>query len=279
MSKGLAISHEPAQLVQGSSRPCDVLLSSSALSRPADAIDQCFVYPLPYCREEDFLRVHERSIARVSTGKLLEHESSSCAQQMAQEADRSRAGSINPGMKPCSSDHRCALTSCPTCCWRYSLHVSRRILSHDPRRLHAVTIAPRLDGLGDFPGWRVAVRNLVDHRRRQDRWWLAVGLWCWLGRGGAVRGIVSLGAVTEPEFEHALGRRWPVALRWIEIAAAREEVYYACCPRVIADTGSRSGRYQPVSAWIGPERAALRAAQPLAAAACGGWVDAMPVVL
>src|SRR3712207_3105188 len=97
----------------------------------------------------------------------------------------------------CTSEHRCYATSCEPCAWRYSLNISQRILEAHPRGLFAVTIASTLAARTNFRSWRVGVRNLVDHKRHDSKWWRDLGLWGWLGSDGLVRGIVSLGSVLE----------------------------------------------------------------------------------
>ncbi len=159
--------------------------------------------------------------------------------------------------QPCSSAHRCARTSCEPCAWRYSLHISRRILAAHPRQLYVVTIEAFLHDPTAFRSWRVRLRNVVDHRRRACRWWREVGLWLWLGADGRVRGIVSLGAVTEEEFIEVIERRWPTTLRPIDVEELRSEVYFAVRPGIIFDTGPHQGRYQAIRLAVEPQMTRL----------------------
>ena len=185
-------------------------------------------------------------------------------------------------MPPCYSDHRCARTSCEPCSWRYSLHVSRRILVTHPRQLYAVTIDATLQGPADFSSWRIQVRNLLDYRRRACRWWREVGLWLWLSADGCVRGIVSLGAVTEGEFIGALGRRWPTRVTGIAGEDLRSEAYlHALRPGVILDTGPRGGRYQGIRVAVKPHgmRSQAITARGLRAVRLDDAVEAMPTIL
>src|SRR4051812_5461986 len=180
--------------------------------------------------------------------------------------------------RSCYSGHRCNRRDCPTCRWRYSGRVARRILSSDPRCMHAVEIDANLHTLPDFWCWRVEVRNVIDHRRRACRWWRNLGLSVWLSNDGHVRGIVSLGAVTVEEFEAAVGRRWSVTLRDIDSTAVREEIYRAIRPGVIADFGLAQGRYQPIKLYVGPRRAAHGTSMLGRVPEADHWVEPMPML-
>lgn len=177
--------------------------------------------------------------------------------------------SINTLMQPhCSSDRRCYSIQCERCAWRYSLSTSRRILAAHPRRLFAITVAPTLAAWTNFRSLRIQVRNLVEYRRQQSRWWRDLGLWGWLGSDGLVRGIGSLGSVLEDEFLKSFGRRWPTTLRRIEVQDVRSETYFAMRPGIILDTGPHHSRYQRVRVCIEPA-GKLSWASALAEEACG----------
>ena len=152
----------------------------------------------------------------------------------------------------CSPDQRCYATSCEPCAWRYSLNTSRRVLAAHPRRLFAVTIAPTLAAQTNFQSWRIQVRNLVDHRRQDSKWWRDLGVRGWLGSDGLVRGIVSLGSVLADEFLRAFERRWPTTLKPIEVGTVRNEIYFAMRPGIIFDTGPHHSRYQRVRMCMEP---------------------------
>ena len=111
----------------------------------------------------------------------------------------------------CRSDHRCGQLACEKCARRYAGGVTRRMMRGEVRNLCAVEIelAP---SLADFWSWRVEARNVVDYRRRTDRWWRDLALSVWLNQDGMMRGIVALGPVTPDEFL-AVFSRWPTALR------------------------------------------------------------------
>lgn len=175
---------------------------------------------------------------------------------LAERRPPTRSQAINNCMEPsCHSNHRCCRPACAACAWRYALRLSRRILATEPRRLFQITIEARLPDLTTFPGWRKAVRNLVDHRRRADIWWGEVGLWLWLAHDGTVRGIVSLGGVTEVEFATAFRRRWPVRVRPCAVGDVRQQVYFAIHPDRADVLEGLPGRYQRVKVAVEPKRA------------------------
>ena len=176
----------------------------------------------------------------------------------------------------CTSAHRCASPVCEPCAWRYSLRITRRIHAHDPRRLHALTITAGLHDAANFFRWRVAVRNLVDHRRRECSWWKSVGLWTWLSADGAVRGFTILGSISEAEFGTAFSRRWPTTLRLIETRTMREEIYRAVHPGEIAPGGP--GRYQPIRAVVEPQGPGALALPSHLSRKRADWAEPMAVL-
>jgi hypothetical protein len=95
--------------------------------------------------------------------------------------------------------HQPADPQCPTCTGRAARRIGRTILATNPRRLFSVEFGTALSP-EQFRSWRTAARNLVDHQRRECRWWREVAMQVWLGADGRVRGIVSLGAITPEEF-------------------------------------------------------------------------------
>lgn len=151
----------------------------------------------------------------------------------------------------CSSAHRCSSTVCPACTWRYSLHVSRRILACKPRQLRAFTINCPATELIQFQRWRTSIHNAFCYRRRQCRWWRTVGVWGWWD-GDRLRGIISLGSITASEFDVALHRHGDVRLRPILIENIRTEVYAATRSMLSIQHGNAAGRYQPVKIAIAP---------------------------
>jgi hypothetical protein len=143
----------------------------------------------------------------------------------------------------CKSAHRCALTSCESCCWKLSRRIAQQIFTTNPRELHIVTFDIKLS-IGEFVRWRGRVRNAFEHRRRASSYFKGTGVWLWLQNDGSVRGIVSLGAVTADEFVAAFGRRWPITLKPIDVAAVRDQVYYITRPGIIAEVHGGRGGYQ-----------------------------------
>lgn len=177
----------------------------------------------------------------------------------------------------CSSANRCDLPSCEACAWRYSLRMSRRITKHAPRQIFAVTIAANLVDTTQFSSWRKTARNLIDYQRRSSKWWREMGMWIWLSHDGSVRGIVTLGSVTEGEVIAAFGRRWPTTIQPVEERFLREHIYYAMRPEVVAATWPQERRYQPVSAAVEPQggvRSSRRTRKSAQVPGCG--YDAMP---
>jgi hypothetical protein len=182
----------------------------------------------------------------------------------------------------CRSAHRCSLTTCHSCTWRYALHVSRRVYAHDAHRIHSVSIDTGVREPSDFPRWRIALRNMIDHLRRSLRWWREVGLWLWLHHDGSARGVILLGSVTEPEFIAAIGRRWTTTLRLIETTEVRVEIYQTARPGSIAL--SVPGRFQRIKVVVEPQgspvTAALSSRRPIDQPVLPShWHDGLPVLL
>src|SRR5829696_10042013 len=144
---------------------------------------------------------------------------------------------------------------CPICVQRYSRRIARSILVTNPRRLLAITFDTALSR-EQFQSWRTAARNLVDHKRRECRWWRAVSVQVWLGADGRLRGVVSLDAITEEEFEEAF-RQWPVRLSEIEAADLDHAVYAAIAPGVVASADGQGG-YQAVRFTLKPQTTTAR---------------------
>lgn len=160
-------------------------------------------------------------------------------------------------VRRCCSAHRCCSIACATCAWRYSLPVTRRILSSEPRSLHALAIAGAASSPAEFRYWRKAVRNALAYQRRRSRWWRSVGIWAWWD-GLDLRGIVSLGSITTPEFMVTLQRHGEVHMRPIAIETVRAEVYAAAMSISAASFPKEPGRYQPFKIAIEPVTAAQR---------------------
>jgi hypothetical protein len=136
--------------------------------------------------------------------------------------------------------HEPADPQCPTCTGRAARRIGRAILATNPRRLFAVTFDTTLSG-NQFRSWRTAVRNLVDHQRRECRWWRQVAMQVWLGADGRLRGVVSLDAVTTDEFRDAF-RRWSVSITSVKAGDLADAVYAAVEPGVVAHSGGQTGQ-------------------------------------
>lgn len=181
----------------------------------------------------------------------------------------------------CSSANRCDLPSCEACAWRYSLRISRRITKHAPRQIFAVTIAANLADTTQFSYWRKAARNLFDYRRRSSNWWRSTGMWLWLSRDSSVRGILTLGALTEDEFITVFDRRWPTTIQPIEVKLLREHIYYAMGPAVVAVARPGQRRYQPIGAALEPQARSGRHRSPIGQAVLlpPRWNEGLPILL
>lgn len=129
--------------------------------------------------------------------------------------------------------------------------MTRRILTCEPHGLHAMTIAGPASSPADFQYWRKAAHNALAYQRRRSRRWLQTGLWGWWD-GLDLRGIVSLGSVTTPEFMVTLHRHGEVHMRPIAIETVRAEVYAAAMSISAASFPKEPGRYQPFKIAIEP---------------------------
>lgn len=145
----------------------------------------------------------------------------------------------------CSSSNRCRSTSCDTCRWRYAGHIARRIVSH-ARRFFNTEI-----NIGDanFRTWASRVRNVIEYRRGQLKWWNEVNLNVWLCRDYRARGIVGLGSTQEAELIEAF-ERWPTTLKPTAPENVRAEIYRVLNPNRIAMVHEQR-RYQSISFNIG----------------------------
>jgi hypothetical protein len=160
----------------------------------------------------------------------------------------------------CCSNHRCQRTSCPSCTWRYALHVTRRIIACDPHHLHVVRLRRGTGGPYAISALRKAAHNAVAYQRRRYRHWREFGVWGWYV-GGDFHGVVELGSISTTEFLHTFQRRGGVLLRPIDTEDLRNEVY-SLARLVSAETGqNEAGRYQPFKIAIEPVNARRRAKQ------------------
>ena len=148
----------------------------------------------------------------------------------------------------CSSSIRCRSYSCDTCRWRYAGHIARRILP-EARRFFTTEI----DVCGaSFRSWASRVRNVVEYRRAQSRWWNEVTLTAWLCRDQHVRGILALGSLQQTELVKSFAR-WPTNLVPVAPEDVRAEVYRVLHQTKIAIIPD-GRRYQSISISIGRRR-------------------------
>src|SRR3954463_7275414 len=167
---------------------------------------------------------------------------------------------------------------CPICVQRYSRRMARSFLATNPRRLFAITFDTALSR-EDFRSWRTAARNLVDHQRRECRWWRKVSIQVWLGEDGRLRGIVSLDAVTTDEFRDAF-RRWPLTLTSVKAGDLADAIYAAVEPGVVACADGQGG-YRAVRFKLKPQTALQKPEEPTAPSrlATSLLIEPMPILI
>jgi hypothetical protein len=148
----------------------------------------------------------------------------------------------------------------------------------EARNLCVVEIKLEPSSFADFWARRVEVRNVVDYRRRTDRWWRDLAVSVWLSQDGMMRGIVALGAVTPDEFLAAFAR-WPTALRPITPSTLRDEVYAIVQPSQVASPALPRGRYQSLKFTIAAQRKAARAISSPIEKVISRYVEPMPILI
>lgn len=148
----------------------------------------------------------------------------------------------------------------------------------EARNLCVVEIKLALPSFADFWSWRVEARNVVDYRRRTDRWWRDLDLNVWLNQDGIMRGIVALGPVTPDEFLAAFSR-WPTALRPITPSTLRDEVFAIVQPSRLAFPALPPRRYQSLKLTIAARRNAPKTITPLREKAVVHYLEPMPILL
>lgn len=185
---------------------------------------------------------------------------------------------INISMRKCCSQSRCGKTTCTVCARRYAGRITKRIVSRATGKLHVVRIEPPIFSRADFWRWRTEVRNMIDHYRRNSRWWRSFGLQVWLCRDGKLRGITCLGSLTEGEVLTAFNRRWPTALRSIDPSDLRREIVTIVHPNMIASVQVKA-RYQSVKLAIWPQRTRLKTSLLPVPDTIKVRIEPMPVLL
>jgi hypothetical protein len=152
------------------------------------------------------------------------------------------------------------------------------MLREDSRNFYVIEIALEPSSFADFWAWRVEVRNVVDYRRRTDRWWRDLALNVWLNRDGMMRGIVALGPVTPDEFL-AVFSRWPTALWPITPSTLRDEIYAIVQPSQVGSPALPRGRYQSLKFTIAARRKAARAISSPIERVISRYVEPMPILI
>jgi hypothetical protein len=195
-------------------------------------------------------------------------------QKSAYRVNRASSRLLNTGMRGCRR-HQPPDPSCRICAGRAIRRTARAILATNPRQLHAVKFSTRLSPT-EFRSWRIAARNIIDHRRRQCRWCHGMQMQVWLGADGGVRGIVALGSITPEEFIEAF--RWSgPSLRRIGPEEVAGVVFEAVRPGVVAEVEGRGG-YQTVRFTVRPSRATpTTRARP--ASAPRKVIEPMPILI
>lgn len=185
---------------------------------------------------------------------------------------------INTTMKKCRSQSRCGQIACAVCARRYAGHMAKRIASDATGKLYAVQIDLTPSSLADFWRWRAEVRNLINYRRRESRWWRSVGMQVWLCYDGKLRGITNLGSLMETEFLGPFTRRWLTTLRSIDPSDLRREIASIVHPNMIAPVQVKA-RYQPVRMAVRPQRIEVKAKSLCTPEPFRTWVEPMPILL
>jgi hypothetical protein len=152
------------------------------------------------------------------------------------------------------------------------------MLRTEARNLCVVEIELAQSSFADFWSWRVEVRNVVDYRRRTDRWWRDLALSVWLNQDGMMRGIVALGSVTPDEFLEVFSR-WPTALRPLTPSTLRDEVYAIVEPSQLAFPVLPPRRYQSLKLTIAARRNAPKVISPLSEQGATRYLGPMPTLL
>jgi hypothetical protein len=145
------------------------------------------------------------------------------------------------------------------------------------RNLYLVEIELAKSSFADFWSWRIDVRNVVDYRRRTDRWWRDLVLSVWLNQDGMIRGIVALGPVTPDEFLEVFSR-WPSALWAITPSVLRDEIFAIVQPSRLAFPALPPRRYQSLKLTIAAQRNAPKTITPFSENAVNRYFEPMPIL-
>jgi hypothetical protein len=156
-------------------------------------------------------------------------------------------------MKTCCSQSRCARTDCAVCTRRYAGQLAKRIQACATGKLFAIEMRLPSPSLADFWSFRVGARNFIDHRRRLDQWWREFMLQVWLCQDGRVRGVGSLGSLTETEVLEAFQSRWPTSIRHLDSGNLGSEIVQTVRADLLP-SADMSARYQSIKLAIWPRR-------------------------
>ena len=178
------------------------------------------------------------------------------------------------------SARRCEEITCTRCARRYSNQVARGLLRSAQGIICAVTFDTGITTSNEFAKWRVSIRNTVHYRRTYvSNWWDSFSLYLCLSNDGYVRGIVSMGSVTEDELISALGARWPITLHRISRDTLCDELYSTIRPDVILTELHRGSRYQHVKLAIRERKRSKRPILPASVRTSEPFYEPMPIIL
>jgi hypothetical protein len=160
---------------------------------------------------------------------------------------------INTDMKRCQSQSRCGEITCEVCARRYAGRLAKRIQTTATGKFFAIELLLPSPSLADFWRFRIDGRNFVDYRRRQCRWWNEFMLQVWLCQGGRVRGVGSLGSLTDTEVLEAFQSRWPTSIWPLDSENLRLGIVQIVRPGSLS-SAELSARYQSMKLAIWPRR-------------------------
>jgi hypothetical protein len=180
--------------------------------------------------------------------------------------------------RKCCSSNRCGLITCTPCARRYAKRIAHRVQSTGTHKRYAVEIDIAPTSPADFLTWRIEARNVIDYRRRTDRWWRNCGLTVWLGADQRLRGIVFLGPVAPVDFLAAFSR-WPTTLRPINPAVLRETIYSIVRPEMIAAMPTSKARHQSLKLAVWPRREAVKTRSLVQEREPAAYIEPMPILI
>ncbi len=147
--------------------------------------------------------------------------------------------------------------------------------THNPYAVE-INIAPTSPA--DFSTWRIEARNVIDYRRRINRWWRNCGLTVWLGADQRLRGIVFLGPVAPVDFLAAFSR-WPMTLRPVSPTVLWEAINGFVKPGMIAAMPTSKARYQSLKLAVWPRRKVVKTRSLVQERTPTAYIEPMPVLI